>query len=731
MQLVLDALQDLPINAILDDIVLHTDYGQVAIVNSETGSGKTLVVPTMLQMIAEEQILVIEPRRFLAVNAAETLALLSETELGTDIGYAVGKRGWGDTHQSYHDPNNNKIVFMTYGYALATMAILQADNIILDEIHESSIDMAICKALIKLRMKTERPLKRLVLMSATLDSDVEQRYWQEFGAEVFSAETGRRFKCERRYQPASPESATAIDLVREGRHGIIVFMPGVAEIKETVQELNDLIAMNTDLGAVEVALIHGQSDAEERRMAFLPPAVGGSKILVGTDVLESGMNIPWIDAGVTTGLRKELTVRRESGAVALQPVPLAQSNVDQRAGRTNRFCDSTFVLCGQRPYAHMQATPVPDIIRLPLTTLYMHCTGIGVDPNMLEFLPQPDPEKMRDAERTLQWLGFLDGHLKLTQDGEFAQTLGVGLETAAVLCHAEKLGILPDTLILAAVFETGGVRKDFTFPHGYDSTSDLFDEAIAFAHGFTLQRLEKSQRNEAMDDANIGRKRYRDTFEILEGLERVCGVKSNFSRYLPRNRPSETMLFDQLRQCVIAGTINSLGMRDVYGMGIITMHGNYTTGSYNVGRNTGVNQPFEPTPVTARLRQITARSGAVFTVAEHITYFSKSDFVAFDRIRPGVFSFPSDDIFDYYKVYDEPFFRLRRESSRYAQKPEPLRDRWGYGWGDGFSLYEPSAALASTASGRVVVQPIQGRQPTTPIKRTLRDLAARFNTAYK
>jgi HrpA-like RNA helicase len=661
MQNVLDKLQDLPVNTLLDALIRHTDKGSVAIVNSETASGKTLLVPTMLQLITDEQVLVIEPRRFLAVNAAETLALLSETDLGSDVGYVVGHRGSVSRQeaQSHYDPENNKILFMTYGYALATMAILQADIIVLDEIHESSIDIAICKALIKLRMKTDRPLKRLVLMSATLDVDAELDYWNDFNPKVFSAETGRKFTCDRRYEPAAKECEAAVNLVRQGSRGVLVFMPGVAEIGETVVNITKILATEGLTDLIEVASVHGQSDMDERTAAFAAPTPMMAKILVGTDVLESGMNLPWVSAGVSGGLRKEPTVSRESGAINLQAVPLAQSNLDQRIGRTNRFCDSVFILCGQIAYTDMKSMPTPEIVRLPLTSLYMQCMSIEVDPRTLEFLPQPDPRKLQDAERTLQRLGFLNGR-SLTEDGMFAQNLPVGLETAAMLCHANKLGILADALILAAVFENGGVRKDATFPHGFDNTSDLFDSAIAFASGFTFQRMERSQRNDNMDDANIHRRRFNDTMEILTTMEHVFRCEANFSKYLPRNRSDQTDLFVKLRQCILAGMINNLGHWDPAGRGSITMNGDYLT-SYRHGNNTGVTIPYGPIPISAKLRQITPRErGAPFTIAETITCFETSDFEAFHCIRPEVFRFESDAHFNTILAFNKPIFLERR-----------------------------------------------------------------------
>ena len=161
--LYLNALKDLPVNAISDDVMNSVD-NNVSIISSPTGSGKTLTIPAKLadRIPENERVVVLVPRKFLAINAAETVAELSGKTLGNEVGYAVGTQG-GD------EPlfgKNSKIIFATYGYAISSGMIFYEKNIILDEVHEASMDMSIAKALINYR-KSQNDNLRVIEMSAT------------------------------------------------------------------------------------------------------------------------------------------------------------------------------------------------------------------------------------------------------------------------------------------------------------------------------------------------------------------------------------------------------------------------------------------------------------------------------------------------------------------------------------------------------------------------------------
>lgn len=157
-----DKLKDLPVNEISDAVMDSVD-NNVTIISSPTGSGKTLTIPAKLadKIPDNERVVVLVPRKFLAINAAETVSELSGGTLGEEVGYAVGTQGGDEPLFS----KNSKIIFATYGYAISSGMIFYEKNIVLDEVHEASMDMSIAKALLHYRKKQGDAL-RLIEMSA-------------------------------------------------------------------------------------------------------------------------------------------------------------------------------------------------------------------------------------------------------------------------------------------------------------------------------------------------------------------------------------------------------------------------------------------------------------------------------------------------------------------------------------------------------------------------------------
>jgi HrpA-like RNA helicase len=658
VRIIFDELSSLPVSTLLDGISEHVRSGGIAIVNSETGSGKSLLVPTkLMEDNPGDQVFVVEPRRFLAMNAPENLAAIADLKVGEKIGYLVGMAG--SDEKNLYNEDITDLVYTSYGRILSSKDIMGAENIILDEIHEQSLDMTICKALIKNRYKNGNPPNSLILMSASLDAEAETSYWQDVApVKVFSAGSGRKFTCTKRHQPASRPSLAALSLVSEGYKGILVFAPGVGEIDEIISELKAEINKPDGPKNIIIERIHGQVEYAQRQAALAPPPEGWTKILVGTNVIETGMSLPWVNAGVTTGDKKENYVREGSGAIILAKVPLVKTNVDQQAGRTNRFQDSVFIICGPISYESMASSSTPEIDRLPLTALYMHCESIDIDPDDLEFMPQPKHEKMREAAKKLKSLGFFDENLKFTKDGFFAENLPVGLETAAMLCHANKLKIIPDVIVLAALYEIGGLRKDHTIPHGFNDSSDYFDGAFAYAKAYEIQNnpdYSKLQRTELMEASNIGMRKYQDMHQIVKSLEQKFKVRANLTAYTRNTErakrssqwpsPGRPVVVDPegklfaLRQCLLAASVCNMGVYKP-SMGQINLMGSMMP--YAMTKSTAVSsvsasQNIEI--VSARLRVITPKNGKQpFTICENITHFSMFDIEEFDKIRPGIFT---------------------------------------------------------------------------------------------
>lgn len=536
------ALQDSPVfqNADAVRTALSAER-RVLITNAATGSGKTLLVPALLHTrYPHARILVLEPSRFLAINAAQTFAQLNQTPLRQPAGFCVGKRG---SRGVGHMLAGTHITYMTYTLALKLNAIYDYDIIVLDEVHEGQLDQSLVEALLHARLQQD-PRPRVVVMSGTMDLDAQVRYWEPYGVTTLSIPgAGHPVLVEHTEALTEPAALAAYIhdqlVVEHGRRGILVFLDGVELVYNTVRQLRQCFAQR----GVRIAVrpITGVSDADEVAAATATPDPNDlATVLVGTSVLESGVNLPWVDAGISNGMTKELEADREVMAPRLAATLLTQWQLTQQKGRVGRCQPGHFVLAhpvawDKRPHANRTA-----LQRLGVTSVVLHCTSLGIDARQLRFNPPLPVAKITQARQHLERRGVIrDG--ALTSLGRLAQRLPVRLESVAMLHEAERLGLVAQTLPMIAAVELV-TRVDVATLHDDGECSDVLHRTRLLAsvlQGWTEKRqppVFKSVVTEARD--------------LLDSLEQHYGVAADLSTH---TRPLDPYLQGELLQVLIAG----------------------------------------------------------------------------------------------------------------------------------------------------------------------------------
>ena len=180
---------DLPIAKLKNDFLRALSTKDTVVVCGETGCGKTTQIP---QFVLDDEIenlrgananiICTQPRRVAATSVAERVCFERCEKDGvggrtSDVGYQV--RGDNKTNRS-----STKLTFCTVGILLRR---LQSDrylkgvtHVLLDEVHERSLDSDFALALLRdvpeRRRRMNLPPLKLVLMSATIDSDLFSRY---------------------------------------------------------------------------------------------------------------------------------------------------------------------------------------------------------------------------------------------------------------------------------------------------------------------------------------------------------------------------------------------------------------------------------------------------------------------------------------------------------------------------------------------------------------------------
>src|SRR5258708_7390590 len=199
----------LPIHAIRDELLATIHRSNRLVLTAPTGSGKTTQVPQFLLGAEprERQISVLQPRRLAARLVAQRVA----AEMGSTVGDVVG---FQTRHESKVSPQT-RIRFMTEGLFLRLIQsqpkLPGVGAVILDEFHERNLASDLSLSLVRRLQERARDDLRLVVMSATLDTELVADY---LGSPTLEAH-GRAYPVDIRYLDKRPVKKQVVGKLRK------------------------------------------------------------------------------------------------------------------------------------------------------------------------------------------------------------------------------------------------------------------------------------------------------------------------------------------------------------------------------------------------------------------------------------------------------------------------------------------------------------------------------------
>lgn len=465
------------------------------IVEAETGSGKSTMVP---QWYHERglKVLVTEPLIETVIGTSEYVAELVGCQFGTTVGYR--------TAELRCDSQETKILYCTDGLALVRSlgGHGQFDVLVIDELHQWNTNQSTLEAWTwKFLQEGTLPFKKVVVLSATIDSAELSR--KRGNAPVFKV-PGRQYPIEDRPKGMTLEGDVC-KLVAEG-FDVLVFQPGWAEIQKCMAVLEGLNA--------EVIPFHsGQLDRSEKDRAYR--AYARPKVVVSTNALETGRTLlpsPGRKlAVVDSGEERRVELRDGVEVLALGPISKAQSK--QRRGRTGRVGDGVYIdhCSGSRP-----EYPTPEILRTRLDQTVLRLAVAGYDAAELPFFHEVDRTVITDAKRALRALGATEDDSSVTKIGRLMARLPVSVQYSRMIVEGERLGVVDDVIIIAAMLEVGGIRdrgENWRY-HTAEKESDLLAE-------LDLWRVAQGKKGEDLREMGIFAKSYFKTRDAVKNLREV------------------------------------------------------------------------------------------------------------------------------------------------------------------------------------------------------------------
>jgi len=333
--------------------------------------------------------------------------------------------------------------------------------VIFDEFHERSLQADTGLALCLEAQRLFRPDLRLLVMSATLDCGPVSHLLGH--APVIACE-GKMFPVETRYldQPLSGHLDVAVvqsirRSLAQDQGSLLVFLPGMAEIRRVERKLLDL---NLDPNIV-VAPLHGDLPQEAQDRAIAPAQPGTRKIVLATSIAETSLTIDGVRIVIDAGLLRVPRFDPRSGLTRLETIRVTQDSAEQRRGRAGRLEPGICVRLWTSA-EHQSLTPrrPPEMLDADLAPLVLELAIWGTaNPAELVWLTPPPPGAVAQAKELLIDLGALNSEGQITPHGRQMAELPLHPRLAHMLLKSMPLQLSRLACELAALLSERDILR--------------------------------------------------------------------------------------------------------------------------------------------------------------------------------------------------------------------------------------------------------------------------------
>jgi ATP-dependent RNA helicase DHX29 len=375
----------------------------------------------------------------------------------------------------------------------------ELDYLVLDEVHERGLETDLLLIVLRELLK-KRPTLKLVLMSATVNARTFSEYFdnapilnipgrtfpvyvqyledaievtndisEDVQASPEESETTDDHDDEEDDQPEKGMSSKGCDLKSYSREtqkrlrsmdqyridyslvaklttaiatkgeyttyskAILIFMPGIGEIRRLHR-----ILMNTDAFARgwKIHLLHSSFSTEELEQAFAIPPPGQRKIVIATNIAETGITIPDVTAVIDTCKEKIMRYNERRQLSKLSEAFISRSSAKQRRGRAARVQEG---LCFHLVTKHyfentLQEETQPEILRQglqdPILRIKVWNTLGTAEEALGKAITPPTRKNIVRAVDRLREAGALTGSEHLTPLGQQVARLPLDVSLA-------------------------------------------------------------------------------------------------------------------------------------------------------------------------------------------------------------------------------------------------------------------------------------------------------------
>lgn len=523
----------LPIEPHLPRILESLKNTPNLVLQASPGSGKTTRVPPALMdadFCGSRSILVLEPRRLAAKMAAQRVAFERRESVGQSVGY-----------QFRHEraiSSQTRLLFLTEGMLMRKLIqdtdLKHAGIVVLDEFHERHLHGDIALAHLRRLQLTRRPDLRIIVMSATLETQTLSRFLGD--APVISIQ-GKQFEVEIEYAEETVRDAVTRELARKRPSGhILVFLPGMADIRRTEEALRPLAAQKN----LALMPLHGELAREDQERALAPSSE--TKVILATNVAETSLTIDGVTTVVDSGLHRVASHSWWSGVPALRTRPISRASAIQRAGRAGRTSPGRCIrLYSRGDFDTRPAFDSPEIQRADLTQSILELQALEKeDFSRFTWFESPPATSLGAAQTLLYRLGATtsaDSTSRLTSVGARMIRIPTHPRLARILIEAVKSG--PQATSEALHWVARISEGELEGSNAFDAIECLSSASSSEAIRKTKQQLQNALASLESDELKAQNRPEKSLSKPLKSILRFA-LLTGFPDRLAKKKPTNS-----------------------------------------------------------------------------------------------------------------------------------------------------------------------------------------------
>jgi pre-mRNA-splicing factor ATP-dependent RNA helicase DHX15/PRP43 len=354
------------------------DTKQVILLQSATGSGKSVLIPKFLLKYfidnkIEGKICMTNPKIITTEENAKYGARTLDVVLGEEVGYKYK----GSSKIS----DKTKLIYLTDGLLLSTISsgdkyLDDYSGVIIDEAHERNIQIDLLLKLLK-EIVLHRPKFKLIIMSATINAEVFNKYFNIKGIKYGEIEVSgsTTFPIQKiwsdtninnnNYLKIAIEKCNEI-LKKNENKDIIIFVPTQ---NDTINGCQLITENNKQLYCAE---LHSKTKTENKELAISKDLYKKSgynvKVIFATNVAESSITVDGLYYVIDTGLELVSNFDSKFNMNVVKKDFTTQSQIIQRIGRTGRTSAGIgYHLYTKEKFDSLEKYPKPNILVMDIT----------------------------------------------------------------------------------------------------------------------------------------------------------------------------------------------------------------------------------------------------------------------------------------------------------------------------------------------------------------------------